>query len=82
MLFEPNMKKLFIFAGQKEENLSDMWEYDLNTRSLTELFPNVGAVGGPEPCFAQRAVIDSALKEIYVYVYALFDPHFFFLREI
>ena len=54
-------------SDEEDDYLSDMWEYDLNTRALTELFPNVTAVGGPEPCFAQRAVIDPALKEIYMY---------------
>ncbi|KAL5523551.1 hypothetical protein ACEPAG_7724 [Sanghuangporus baumii] len=67
MVFEPHQKKLFIFAGQKDEYLSDMWEYDLHSRTLTELFSNVTAVGGPEACFAQRAVIDPGLKEIYVF---------------
>ncbi|KAL5507481.1 hypothetical protein ACEPAH_6937 [Sanghuangporus vaninii] len=67
MVFEPHQKKLFIFAGRKDEYLSDMWEYDLHSRTLTELFSNVTAVGGPEACFAQRAVIDPGLKEIYVF---------------
>lgn len=66
MIFEPNQKKLFIFAGQKDEYLSDMWEYDLQSKTLTELFSNATAVGGPEACFAQRAAIDPTLKEIYV----------------
>ena len=67
MVFEPNQKKLFIFAGQKDETyLSDMWEYDVQSRGMTELFTNFSTSGGPDPCFSQRAVIDPALKEIYV----------------
>lgn len=68
MLLEPHQRKLFIFAGQKEEYLSDMWEFDIDTRMLTERFPNVTTAGGPEACFAQRAVIDPSLQEVYVYV--------------
>lgn len=68
MVFEPKEKKFFIFAGQKDDYLSDMWEFDIPAKSLTELFPNVTAVGGPEPCNGQRAVIDPNLKEIYTYV--------------
>lgn len=66
MVHDPSAKKLFIFAGQKEDYLSDMWEYDIRSNTLTELFPNVTLSGGPEACFAQRAVIDPSLKEIYV----------------
>ncbi|KAI5116498.1 hypothetical protein M0805_009923 [Coniferiporia weirii] len=67
MVFEPFKKKLFIFAGQKDDYLSDMWEYDIPSKTMNELFQNVTSVGGPEACFAQRAVIDPALKEIYVF---------------
>ena len=69
MLFEPSQKKLFIFAGQKDENMSnltDMWDFDIATKTLSERFQNVESVGGPEACFAQRAVIDTDLQEIYV----------------
>lgn len=68
MLLEPHQRKLFIFAGQKEDYLSDMWEFDISTRVLNERFHNVTTAGGPEACFAQRAVIDPVLQEIYVYV--------------
>ncbi|THH00239.1 hypothetical protein EW145_g7119 [Phellinidium pouzarii] len=68
MVFEPFKKKLLIFAGQKDESyLADMWEYDIPSRTMDELFQNVTAVGGPEACFAQRAVIDPELKEVYVF---------------
>ncbi|EJD02721.1 uncharacterized protein FOMMEDRAFT_156054 [Fomitiporia mediterranea MF3/22] len=67
MVFEPNMKKLHIFAGQKDDYLADMWEYDIQSKTLTELFSNVSTAGGPDACFAQRAVIDPSVKEIYVF---------------
>ena len=66
MVHDPLTKKLFIFAGQKAEFLSDMWEYDIRSNTLKELFSNMTLHGGPEACFAQRAVIDPSLKEIYV----------------
>lgn len=66
MTFEPTKKQLFIFAGRKEEYLSDMWMYDIPGKQATQLFDNISTHGGPNPCFAQRAVIDPILKEIYV----------------
>lgn len=67
MLLEPNSRRLHIFAGQQDEKyLSDMWEYDLATNNVTELFSNFTASGGPDACFAQRAVIDPSLRELYV----------------
>ena len=69
MLLEPIRKRLYILAGQKEEYLSDMWEYDIRSRSMTELFLNFTSAGGPDACFAQRAVLDPELKEVYVYVF-------------
>lgn len=68
MTYDPTKKKLFIFAGQKDDYLSDMWEYDVPSRQATQLFDNIANNGGPEACFAHRAVLDSVLKEIYVYV--------------
>lgn len=73
MLFDPSMKKLFIVAGQKEYYLSDMWEYDVRSNTLTELFGNINSAGGPEASFAQRAVIDPTLKEIYTSVALILD---------
>jgi hypothetical protein len=71
MVFEHNMNTLYIFGGQREEKyLSDMYSYDLNTNTGSELFSNFTAAGGPDPCFTQRAVIDPDLKEIYVYEYS------------
>lgn len=68
MTYDPTKKKLFIFAGQKDDYLSDMWEYDIPSRQATQLFDNIANNGGPEACFAHRAVLDPVLKEIYVYV--------------
>lgn len=67
MVLEPHTDTLYIFAGQWEERyLSDMYAYDLNTNTVTELFSNFTAAGGPSACFTQRAIIDTELKEIYV----------------
>jgi hypothetical protein len=74
MVLDPISHTLFIFAGQRDKKyLSDMYAYDISSNTLTELFSNSSASGGPDPCFTQRAIIDSRLKEIYVYV-----THFFF----
>ncbi|KAK2464345.1 hypothetical protein APHAL10511_003802 [Amanita phalloides] len=67
MLLDPNTRLLYIFAGQREGIfLSDMYTFDLKTYTTTEIFPDSAAIGGPEPSFAQRAVIEPDLKEIYV----------------
>jgi muskelin len=67
MLLDPNTRILYIFAGQREGSfLSDMHTYDLKTYTATEIFSDSAAIGGPSPSFAQRAVIDPDLKEIYV----------------
>lgn len=59
---------LFIFAGQRDDRyLSDMYSYDINTNTATELCINFTANGGPDACFTQRAVLDKNLKEIYVF---------------
>ncbi|KZT10880.1 uncharacterized protein LAESUDRAFT_643350 [Laetiporus sulphureus 93-53] len=68
MLLEPKTHTLFIFAGQRDERyLSDMYAYHIPSRTVTELFPNFTAAGGPEASFTQRAVIDPDLREIYVF---------------
>jgi hypothetical protein len=69
MVLDSPSKTLYIFAGQRDDKyLSDMYTYNLNTGVATEIFSNFTPVGGPEACFTQRAVIDPALKEVYVYV--------------
>lgn len=69
MVLDPLTHTLFIFAGQRDNRyLSDMYAYDLESNTVTELFANFSAVGGPDACFTQRAVIDPTLKEIYVCV--------------
>ena len=65
MLFDSNLNRLFIFAGKQEsEYLSDMWEYDLNAREARKVFSNFTVSGGPEACFAHRAVVDAEMKEM------------------
>ena len=66
MLFEPTSRKLFIFAGRQDETyLSDMWEYDLASNTASKLFADFSTCGGPDGSFAQRAIIDCELKELY-----------------
>jgi hypothetical protein len=49
-----------------ERHLYDMHVFNLDTNTSTELFSNFSTSGGPDKMFAQRAVIDPTLKEIYV----------------
>jgi hypothetical protein len=49
-----------------ERHLYDMHVFNLDTNTSTELFSNFCMSGGPDKMFAQRAVIDPNLKEIYV----------------
>jgi hypothetical protein len=70
MVFEPNENALYIFGGIEdgERHLFDMHVFSLDTNTSTQLFSNFAgsASGGPDKMFAQRAVIDPTLKEIYV----------------
>lgn len=67
MVLDPQTQTLFIFAGRKDDRyLSDMYAYHIPTKTITELYDNFTAAGGPEACFTQRAVIDPELKEIYL----------------
>ncbi|KAI0049849.1 hypothetical protein FA95DRAFT_1537340 [Auriscalpium vulgare] len=69
MLFEPNERVLFIFGGMEDGDkyLSDMYSYKIETNVASEVFSNFTASGGPNKTFTQRAVIDPALQEIYVF---------------
>lgn len=72
MVLDPKLQSLFIFAGQRDERyLADMYAFHIPTNTVTELFSNFTAAGGPDPCFTQRAVIDPEKREIYVYVLLL-----------
>ncbi|KAI0949078.1 hypothetical protein AcW1_008781 [Taiwanofungus camphoratus] len=68
MLLEPTSRVLFIFAGKRgDEYMSDMYAFHIPSGTVTELYSNFTAGGGPAACFTQRAVIDPELKEIYVF---------------
>ncbi|KAH7910095.1 Muskelin N-terminus-domain-containing protein, partial [Hygrophoropsis aurantiaca] len=68
MVLDSASRTLFIFAGQREDRyLADMYAYDIETNTVTELFSNFSAAGGPDSCFTQRAVVDVELREIYVF---------------
>jgi hypothetical protein len=67
MLLDPESRTLYIFAGQWEDRyFSDMWIYDIATGSVSEVWSNFTASGGPDPCFTQRAVINTKSQEIYM----------------
>jgi len=67
MVLDHTTKVLYIFSGQRDDKyLSDMYTYDIKTGISCEIFSNFSIAGGPEACFTPRAVIDTALKEIYV----------------
>jgi hypothetical protein len=67
MVLDHTTKVLYIFSGQRDDKyLSDMYAYDIKTGISCEIFSNFSIAGGPEACFTPRAVIDTALKEIYV----------------
>ncbi|CCM02310.1 uncharacterized protein FIBRA_04401 [Fibroporia radiculosa] len=68
MLLEPISRTLIIFAGQRDDKyLSDMYAYHIPSGTMTSLFSNFSAIGGPDACFTQRAAIDPELHEIYVF---------------
>ncbi|KAI0030784.1 Muskelin N-terminus-domain-containing protein [Vararia minispora EC-137] len=68
MLFEPNERSLYIFAGMEDGDryLADMYIYDIENNASSQVFANFTAAGGPDKTFTQRAVIDPTLQEIYV----------------
>jgi hypothetical protein len=68
MVFEPNERSLYIFAGMEDGDryLSDMYVYDIESNNATQVFANFTVAGGPDKTFTQRAVIDPTLQEIYV----------------
>ena len=69
MVLDPLTHTLFIFGGQRDDKyLSDMYAYDIASNTVSELFGNFSASGGPDACFTQRAVVDAKLREVYVCV--------------
>ena len=67
MVLDRASQTLFIFGGQRDDKyLADMFAFHIPTNTVTELFSDFSAAGGPDACFTQRAVIDAELREIYV----------------
>ncbi|VDC07695.1 unnamed protein product [Peniophora sp. CBMAI 1063] len=68
MVFDPSSRCLIIFSGMGDDDhyLSDMYSYDIDTNTATQLYVNFASSGGPDKNSTQRAVIDSSLQEIYV----------------
>ncbi|KAH7925639.1 hypothetical protein BV22DRAFT_1119428 [Leucogyrophana mollusca] len=68
MVLDTASHTLLIFAGQRDDKyLSDMYAYDIESNTVSELFCNFSAAGGPDSCFTQRAVVDVGLREVYVF---------------
>ncbi|CDO76971.1 hypothetical protein BN946_scf184281.g18 [Trametes cinnabarina] len=68
MVLDTKSQTLLIFGGQREDRyLSDMFAFHIPTSTVTELYSNFSAAGGPDPCFTQRAVIDVDTQEIYIF---------------
>lgn len=69
MVFDAHNHRLIVFAGKKSEAfLADMYTFDVTTQEVKELFSDFSTVGGPDPCFCQRAAIDPESGHIYMYV--------------
>ncbi|XP_033208683.1 muskelin isoform X2 [Belonocnema kinseyi] len=71
MLFHPESRKLYIFAGQRsKEYLNDFFTYEVDTTQIEQIsvsdFGNRDSNHVPAAGFTQRATIDPELKEIYV----------------
>ncbi|EMR11840.1 hypothetical protein PNEG_00263 [Pneumocystis murina B123] len=67
MLFEPILRCLFIFAGQRcKEYLSDFYLYDIDKDKISVISMDYSNDGGPEGGFTQRATLNPKKKEIIV----------------
>ncbi|KZV66904.1 hypothetical protein PENSPDRAFT_74325 [Peniophora sp. CONT] len=68
MVFDPSSRCLIIFSGMGDDDhyLSDMYSYEIDTNTATQLYVNFSSSGGPDKNSTQRAVIDPSLQEIYV----------------
>ena len=69
MVFDARNHRLIIFAGKKRDAfLADVYSFDVTTQEVTEVISDFSALGGPDPCFAQRAAMDPESGHIYVCV--------------
>uniref|UniRef100_A0A8D9A7M5 Muskelin n=1 Tax=Cacopsylla melanoneura TaxID=428564 RepID=A0A8D9A7M5_9HEMI len=75
MLFHPELRKLYIFAGQRnKEYLNDFISYNVDTHDIENIQESVKVKGDssgsnqglPASGFTRRATIDPVLNEIYV----------------
>ncbi|GJJ06436.1 hypothetical protein Clacol_000628 [Clathrus columnatus] len=59
MTFDPVRRRLIIMAGKTGETfLSDMYIYDVDSQTITDVTNDFTTQGGPDPSFCQRAVVD------------------------
>eukprot|EP01137_Pigoraptor_chileana_P006051 Opistho-2@49948 len=67
MLFNPEQRQLYIFAGQRNKDyLSDFYIYNVDSGVVVEMSRDSSKQGGPDAGFTQRATIDTELGEFYV----------------
>ena len=61
-------RSLLILAGQRHKDyLADYYRYDVENDAVWQAGKSIEAQGGPSAGFTQRAVIDPARKEVYLY---------------
>ncbi|KAL9540450.1 hypothetical protein MBANPS3_009668 [Mucor bainieri] len=67
MLFDQSNRSLYVFAGQRgKDYLSDLYLYQVDTDTVTEIAQDYSKDAGPDAGFTQRATIDEDRQELYV----------------
>jgi len=67
MLFIPKKRQLLIMAGKEHDTfVPDMHTYQPGTQTVKEITKDFTLMGGPEPCFSQRAVVEPDTGHIIV----------------
>lgn len=68
MLLDPIGRQIWILAGQRHNTyLADMHTYSLATGAVREITRDYSLADGPDGGFTQRATIDAAAREIYLF---------------
>lgn len=59
MVFDPIRRRLTIMAGKTGETfLTDMYTYDVDSRTISDVTADFTGQGGPDPSFCQRTVVE------------------------
>ncbi|KAF8513102.1 Muskelin N-terminus-domain-containing protein [Hysterangium stoloniferum] len=67
MVFDPKRRRLIVLAGKTHNDfLPDTYIYDVDSHSVVDATPDFSAIGGPDPCFCQRAVLNPESGHVYV----------------